>query len=96
MNAYAIEGGERTIYHGIQWAHVFSRNKKSMRWDPDNSMTLCGGCHLKWHHAPTAASAWFSAAFPERDARLKLMAATPQKIDRALILVALKQQLGER
>ncbi len=36
--------------YGLQCAHVFSRSKKSVRWDFENAVTLCGGCHLFWAH----------------------------------------------
>ena len=43
----------------IQWAHVLSRRHLAIRWNPDNAMTLCAGCHLFWHHQPLAAIDWF-------------------------------------
>lgn len=82
----------KKAYLGLQWAHVYSRNKKSLRWNPEGAMCLCGGCHLFWHHRPIDAIAWFEGKYPERHRRLKLLAATPQKLDRALILADLRQR----
>lgn len=30
---------------GLHCAHCFSRGKKSVRWDSDNAVALCYGCH---------------------------------------------------
>jgi 5-methylcytosine-specific restriction endonuclease McrA len=34
----------------LQCAHIFSRTARSVRWEPLNALTLCGGCHLFWAH----------------------------------------------
>lgn len=79
-------GGERHI----QWCHVYSRRYKSLRWDTDNSMTLCAGCHLLWHHQPAMMVAWWASKFPDRDKRLGLIMQTPRKIDREAVRLALE------
>lgn len=35
----------------LQWAHIHAKEThRAMRWDPDNALPLCGGCHrFKWH-----------------------------------------------
>jgi 5-methylcytosine-specific restriction endonuclease McrA len=50
----------------IQWAHIFSRRHKNLRWEPDNALTLCAGCHMWWHQYPLLSVEWFKKAFPER------------------------------
>lgn len=50
----------------VQWAHVLSRRHLCLRWNPDNAMSLCGGCHLFWHHEPALAVDWFIKNFSER------------------------------
>lgn len=57
----------------IQWAHVLSRVHLCLRWQEDNAMTLCAGCHLKWHHEPAYAIEWFMDAFPDRWRRVKAL-----------------------
>lgn len=37
-------------YEKLQAAHIFSRSNLSTRWDLDNLLCLCGGCHLFWAH----------------------------------------------
>jgi hypothetical protein len=38
------------------WAHVHSRGKLAIRWDPDNAVTLCRRCH--WYFGPTHREEW--------------------------------------
>jgi len=55
----------------IQWAHVLSRRHLCLRWEADNAMTLCAGCHLFWHHEPAMAVDWFIKNFGERWERIR-------------------------
>lgn len=34
----------------LQAHHIFSRRHYSTRWDIDNSVCLCYGCHIEWAH----------------------------------------------
>jgi len=36
----------------LQCAHVFSRRYLSTRWDFQNAMCLCRGCHVRYTHRP--------------------------------------------
>ena len=83
------------VYHGIQWAHVTTRGVKILRWDQDNVMTLCAGCHLWWHHYPLEAAAWFRERFPERAERITFKCQTIRirTLDRAAIRLALQTDL---
>jgi 5-methylcytosine-specific restriction endonuclease McrA len=56
----------RDTKRGIQWAHIFSRRHKNLRWEPDNALTLCAGCHIFWHQYPLLAVDWFKTTWPER------------------------------
>ena len=60
---------------GLQWAHISSRRYLSTRWSLNNSLMLCGGCHLLWHHKPLEAAAWFNEKFPERALSLRVTGA---------------------
>jgi len=33
---------------GVQWAHVHSRGMRYVRWDADNAVGLCSGCHYAY------------------------------------------------
>lgn len=76
----------------LQWCHIYSRRYLTLRWDPDNSLVLCAGCHLWQHHNPLDSSRWVEQAIGVRVAeRLRLaMQYRGGKIDRNLIRVALE------
>lgn len=78
----------------LQWAHVYSRRYKSIRWDPQNSMALCAKHHLEWHHQPVASAMWWRERVGETvDMRLRQRLKIPAKIDRKLQLLYLQQEL---
>ncbi len=52
-----------------------------MRWEPDNALTLCAGCHLWWHHEPILATDWFKKNFRERYENLLAMFHAGGKVD---------------
>jgi 5-methylcytosine-specific restriction endonuclease McrA len=35
---------------GLQAAHIISRTHKNTRWDLENGLCLCGGCHIFFAH----------------------------------------------
>lgn len=39
-------------YEKFQCAHIYSRSYRSVRWDLDNLLCLCSGCHLETHRKP--------------------------------------------
>lgn len=50
----------------LQCAHVITRSNLHLRYDTQNLMALCAGCHLWWHKEPLEAIQWFYSAWPER------------------------------
>lgn len=56
----------------LHWCHVNTRAVLSLRWNLDNVLALCAGCHLWNHHHPTAFSEWWTEKYPERAQRLAL------------------------
>jgi hypothetical protein len=42
----------------LQTAHIYSRNYKHLRWEPENLICLCSGCHFWWHLNPVEAIIW--------------------------------------
>ena len=81
----------------MHWAHVRSRRYLTSRWDLRNSLVLCAGCHLRWHHQPMLASKWFEQAFPARWQAVMFydLGAKPGKIDKEIIRLDLEQKLNE-
>jgi hypothetical protein len=39
-------------YEKLQCAHIYSRTYRSVRWDLDNLLCLCAGCHFTSHRKP--------------------------------------------
>lgn len=37
---------------GLHACHIFGRSRRSTRWELDNGLTLCMGCHLFFHAHP--------------------------------------------
>lgn len=37
---------------GLQCAHIVSRSYHATRWDLDNAVCLCNGCHVYYTHHP--------------------------------------------
>ena len=58
--------------HSIEWAHVKTRNAKSLIYVPWNSLALCGpkryawSCHYWWHSSVASAMEWWRAKFTDR------------------------------
>lgn len=44
---------------GLQCSHFYGRAKKSVRWDEDNSVALCFGCHQYFTANPYEHTVWF-------------------------------------
>jgi hypothetical protein len=49
----------------LQCAHVITRSTIHLRYDTRNSLCLCSGCHLRWHHSPLWAITWYKSVYPE-------------------------------
>jgi 5-methylcytosine-specific restriction endonuclease McrA len=49
-------GSKRTEI--LQCAHIYSRNNLSVRWDLENLVCLCAGCHFKAHQQPIEFTEW--------------------------------------
>ena len=84
----------------LEAAHMFSRAKQSVRYDPDNCYALCGGpssvsCHRYFDLHTTEKMAWLKARLGEqRFELLHLRAVTPRKPDRTGILLWLRKELA--
>lgn len=55
----------------LQWCHVDSRRYLTTRWQLANCLTMCARHHRWWHDRPREAAAWWRAAFPEREAKIR-------------------------
>lgn len=74
-----------------QCAHVISRTYRAIRWNPDNAVCLCRGCHVMFTHRPLEWADWCEERFPGRLALLKVQAlAAHEKPDYDAICEGLK------
>ncbi len=47
----------------VECSHVYSRRHRTIRWDVENAMSQCNGCHRSWHESPLKSFAWFESEF---------------------------------
>ncbi len=65
LRAMELVGGcERCLagkvdYKQLQCSHFFGRGAKSVRYDEDNCVGLCFGCHQYFHSHPLEHTEWF-------------------------------------
>lgn len=56
----------------LQCSHVLPRTFISVRWNPENAITLCYRCHIYWWHKyPHDAVEWFDEKWPGRYAAMR-------------------------
>lgn len=64
----------------LQCVHLTGRWQKSTRWDEDNAIGACGGCHRVFHRDHTALEDFIERHLgQERYALLKARARTPAR-----------------
>ncbi len=50
----------------LQCAHIQGRAYYGVRFDPENAVALCSGCHVRWTHDPEGWREWVEENFPGR------------------------------
>lgn len=51
----------------LQCAHIITRSNLRLRYDLQNVLTLCAGCHMFWwHRSPLEAITWFQETYPKQ------------------------------
>lgn len=79
--------------------HIYSRNRKSVRYDPDNAIVLCAGHHTlnndSAHKSPDFKETIISAGVRTREFwnRLEMRAKSPAKLDLNLVKLDLLNEL---
>jgi hypothetical protein len=43
----------------LNCCHFYSRKYFSVRWEMENAITLCVGCHFYFHHNPAEFAGWY-------------------------------------
>jgi 5-methylcytosine-specific restriction endonuclease McrA len=75
----------------VQWAHIISRRHKTVRWESDNALSLCAGCHMWWHEYPTLSGDWFRKNWPDRHERILALYREGGKVNVQELLEELSQ-----
>lgn len=79
----------------LQCAHIFGRRYFGTRWDPDNAVCLCAGCHKSFTHDPIRWEDWCIERMGEAkylEVRARAQAVT--KPDYEAIIYRLEEALG--
>lgn len=95
-----VHGCERCLswkadYKQLQCAHLTGRWKKSTRWDEDNAIGACGGCHMVLDRDHTAKEDFIlSHLGQEGYDLLKARARTPARyLDKAAIRLYFRERI---
>lgn len=81
----------------LHCAHIFSRGKLSVRYDPRNALALCYGCHRHAdQHKETVLYPLYIATHGKACfEQLQLRANLPKKLDRTAVALELRALLKE-
>ena len=78
---------------GLHAAHIFSRSRKSTRYDPKCVISFCFGCHSYLDANPLEKYEWYIRKYGRKEFdQLRMRANTPGKLDWKLIDIWLKQE----
>jgi hypothetical protein len=86
---------------GLNPHHVYPKHGfPSLRFDPDNGITLNMGAHMNWHDERHIEGLmpreWWTKRYPERAKRLAIMSRGVRKVDLALTEIYLRKLLEEK
>lgn len=84
----------------LQWSHIISRGASpALKWDPDNSLALCVGCHIYWWHRSASSEDRIELCRSRRGSAaydlLVLRSKTTQKVDRMALLLWYEAELSK-
>jgi 5-methylcytosine-specific restriction endonuclease McrA len=80
----------------LQAAHVLAKSHHGrLRFEPMNILTLCAGCHLKWHREHEHGIVWFEKRFPGAHERLQIAEECAPKVDLKLLLCVWRSETKE-
>lgn len=79
----------------LQCAHIIGRRNYRLRYDPQNSISLCYACHIHWaHKEPLDFTDWLEETYPERLTYLRLAKREIEKPDYEEIIKNLNQLIS--
>ena len=80
----------------LHCSHWWGRGNKSVRFNPDNAIALCYGCHRYLGSNPTEHNQFFLKKLGiETYDRINMLARIPMKIDENMICLGLKVLIKE-
>ncbi|KKM70644.1 hypothetical protein LCGC14_1438740 [marine sediment metagenome] len=86
----------KTSYKQLQCSHFHGRARKSVRWDEDNAVGLCGACHMYLTAQPHIHEEWFKEKLGDRfDLLLARMRNTHPKPDKNLLWIYYREKIKE-
>lgn len=78
----------------LQCSHLWGRRNRATRWDPDNCVGLCSGCHMYFTANPIEHQRWFEKHLgTEEFERLGLRAQGVKQVDLAAVRLYVKALL---
>jgi len=82
--------------NALHCAHIFTRSKKSTRFDELNAVAWCYGCHSYLDRNPLEKYAWYKTRFGAAQFNLlHLRSNLPAKLDLKLTELVLRQRLKD-
>jgi len=93
---YDIEKEDGSIYPAwkqLQTSHFIGRSNKAVRYDLDNLVGICAGCHIYLTAHPLEHVEWFKQHLGDRFEMLQGRQHQTGKVDRNAIYLYLKEQI---
>jgi len=96
-----VHGCERCLagkidYKQLQCSHFIGRARRAVRWDEDNAVGLCAGCHMYLTSHPLEHVQWFKDYIGEQAVDLLLARnRIKEKPDENLLTIYFKEKIKE-
>ena len=76
---------------GLHWSHVFTRDIKTIRWNPLNNVTLCSEHHKYFDHNKEEFREWWKSEIGEKNfEELIRLKNNPVKISKEFLVEVIK------
>ena len=93
---YCERCGKFNGWKRLQTSHFIGRAKRSVRWDEDNAVGLCFGCHQYFTSHPLEHTEWFKKRLGDRfDLLIARTRNTHPKPDKEAITLYFKTKIKE-
>ena len=90
------DGSTYPAFMHLEASHYIGRTTKCVRWDEDNAVGLCAGCHMHLEHHPDEHREWFANKLgQEAPELLRGRQRIRQRPDRAALFLYYKHKIQE-